>query len=322
MSFKRVPSNVHSADETGLNLKPGTRFFGTVRAINSVGLSTTASTDGIVVDQEVPLVGVVLDGDHLGDVQYQSSTSALSAHWHGFFDRHSFIKKYLFGIGGSPGMWDVSSLHDVGLRLRGEKLSLNLASGRRYFATVVAVDAAGLHSPPVGSDGVTVDTSPPIVVACRNFSGNLIENSTFKNKTNATFSEGESIGNWVLFRGQANLFTSGTQHGILLSGELRQNLTVVADVTYEIVVRARLSGSLQSQQLLVAISDTRRVITLRDAIKRYTFSQCMNDGATSDLDFWLVCQLQALRCAQHNQQHFSRHFVHQFSKRHGHSRKR
>ena len=270
VSIRRVLSNVSFSYETGLKLSPGTRYYGTVRAINSAGLSKTAFTDGIVVDREAPLVGVVLDGDQLDDIQYQYNTSALSAHWHGFFDRHSFLDRYLFGIGDYPESWDVVGLRNVGLRLRWKMTGLNLDSGRRYFVTVVAVDAAGLRSPPISSDGVTVDTSPPVVISCRDFSDSILGNRTFSSERNTThtLTKGDSIGSWFIFNGQAKLLATASQNAVLLSGGMRHHLTVLSNVTYEVVVTARRSGLLQSQQLLVSILDTQQIVTLKTSSNR------------------------------------------------------
>ena len=76
---------------TGQSFEPGTRYYTTVRAVNSIGLQTEVSSDGFVLDDSPPVVGVVYNTGHHNDVKYQSAFNPVQFSWHGFDDEHSFI---------------------------------------------------------------------------------------------------------------------------------------------------------------------------------------------------------------------------------------
>ena len=98
VACKSVSPTVYVASKLGLQLAEGVPYYVTVVAFNRIGMYTTATTGGLVIDREIPLTGAVLDGGQRHDLQYQSNTSVLSAQWHGFFDRHSFIEYYNYTI--------------------------------------------------------------------------------------------------------------------------------------------------------------------------------------------------------------------------------
>ena len=79
---------------TGQSFETGTRYYTTVRAVNSIGLQTEVSSDGFVLDDSPPVVGVVYNTGHHNDVIYQSAFSPVQFSWHGFDDEHSFIDSY------------------------------------------------------------------------------------------------------------------------------------------------------------------------------------------------------------------------------------
>ena len=254
-------SDVYWANETGLSLLPGIRYYATVQALNLLGLQQITSTDGVVIDIETPLTGVVLDGDQQHDLRYQSNTTVLSAQWHGFFDRHSFIQYYQFGIGDSPRTWNVHHLSSVGLRLFTTIRSLILGHGVTYYATVIAVDAAGLRSSGVSSDGVTVDASPPVFITCEQFGLNILTNNSTENGTST---EDVFTSGWDVVSGQiiTNTSESGKRY-TLLSGVISKKIAFIADVIYELKIQARPIGTTHTQHMEVVAPGFHRVITLK-----------------------------------------------------------
>lgn len=50
----------------------GLKYFTTLRACNTADLCTTVATDGVVMDNSPPTMGVVTDGTGAQDIEYQS----------------------------------------------------------------------------------------------------------------------------------------------------------------------------------------------------------------------------------------------------------
>ncbi|XP_038050879.1 uncharacterized protein LOC119724031 [Patiria miniata] len=169
---------------TNINFQSGLRYYSNVRAFNKAGLHTLKSSDGFVVDSRMPDPGLVFDGIGLHDVEYQNSSTVISASWHGFVDLESFIDHYEWCVGQtlSPEDDGILPCTDVGIHLSASKgLSVPLANGIRYFSKISAVDAAGLQSVTVSSDGFVVDTTAPEPLEHIHFGDNLIQNPSFEN---------------------------------------------------------------------------------------------------------------------------------------------
>eukprot|EP00058_Branchiostoma_floridae_P000533 XP_002586021.1 hypothetical protein BRAFLDRAFT_110187 [Branchiostoma floridae] len=166
----------------GVTLQSGVKYFSNVRAYSHVGLHTTVSSDGFLVDTEPPSAGVVYDGVDIHDIEFQNCSSHVAASWHGFSDLQSYIHHYVWCVGSTPGTDDILTCTDVGLSLAEVKeISPALTTGTKYYSTVYAVDAAGLTSSPAVSDGILVDTTPPEVLNKFDFGLNLLDNPSFEN---------------------------------------------------------------------------------------------------------------------------------------------
>ena len=74
-------------------LKNGQRYFITVNATNSAGVTTSLTTDGMTVDDTPPISGSVIDGA-VSDVDYLNGEDDVSARWFGFEDLESGIESY------------------------------------------------------------------------------------------------------------------------------------------------------------------------------------------------------------------------------------
>ncbi|XP_038057739.1 uncharacterized protein LOC119729229 [Patiria miniata] len=177
------PASVSSTQFTNLNLKSGLRYYSNVRAFNKAGLHTLKSSDGFVVDTRRPDAGLVFDGTDLHDVEYQNSSTLISASWHGFVDLESYLDHYEWCIGQTSGPADDGILPctNVGIHLSASKtLAVPLTDGIRYYSKISAIDAAGLQSASVSSDGFVSDTTPPEPLAQINLGDNLIQNPSFE----------------------------------------------------------------------------------------------------------------------------------------------
>lgn len=155
-----------------------------VRAIANSGLITSSVSDGAIVDRTAPQVakkgkGAVKDislrQPYGVDQAWQADTSYLAGQWSGAFtEPESLIVKYEVGILSSSlsAQWDnnmpVNPVPDIirwQPRGAGAQIAvfrnLSIASGRTYVFAVRCVNAAGLYSPIIKSDGVAIDVDPP-----------------------------------------------------------------------------------------------------------------------------------------------------------------
>ncbi|XP_022103276.1 uncharacterized protein LOC110986013 isoform X2 [Acanthaster planci] len=176
-------ANGSFAQFTGLDLQSGLRYYGNVRAVNKAGLHTLKSSDGFVVDTRRPDPGFVFDGMDLHDVEYQNSSTVISASWHGFVDLESYIDHYEWCVGQTSNPADNGILRctDVGVQLSASQiLAFPLTDGIRYYSKISVFDAAGLQSVSVASDGFVVDTTPPVPLEHVLLGDNLIQNPSFE----------------------------------------------------------------------------------------------------------------------------------------------
>lgn len=114
------------------------------------------------LDTTLPTAGTVTDGPG-PDIDFQDSTTTITAKWTGFGDSGSGIASYQWAIGTTPGGTDKQDYTPVGLATSATNSSLSLSNGVTYFVSVRATDNAGNVSNVVSSDGVTVDNTSPTV---------------------------------------------------------------------------------------------------------------------------------------------------------------
>ncbi|KAJ8299760.1 hypothetical protein KUTeg_023820 [Tegillarca granosa] len=148
-----------------LNLRDGHAYFINVKAINNAGLTSIASSWAYIVDTTPPIKGYVYDGnrsysDVYKDIDYQSDTSAIYAHWEGFHDPHTQIKEYFVSVGSCPQCDNTVNYQSVGVKTNFYFTNIHLGNGLKYYVTVTACNTADLCVTSV-SDGVILDKSPP-----------------------------------------------------------------------------------------------------------------------------------------------------------------
>lgn len=141
------------------------------RSVDSAGLTSSwvsfganpESEPDFTVDLTAPVGGTVNDGTS-ADSDHQASLNTISANWSGFSDTESGIVSYEWAIGTTAGGTDVQPFVSIALSTLAMNSSITLANGQTYFVTIRATNGAGLQSVRT-SDGVTVDSTPPTVIA-------------------------------------------------------------------------------------------------------------------------------------------------------------
>ncbi|XP_067670383.1 uncharacterized protein [Haliotis asinina] len=150
-------------------LESGTKYFVSIRATNLAGLQTTAVSDGFVVDDEPPVVGVVFNTDRHKNTEFQSSKTTLKASWHGFEDYHSYVQRFEIAV-----VKEGEHIQDSMFKYHGMENeitidNLKLEEKNMYRIAVRAVDATGLRSSIAESPSVMIDTSAPKAFTCTSF---------------------------------------------------------------------------------------------------------------------------------------------------------
>ena len=74
-------------------LENGKKVYVTVEATNGAGITTTRTSDGVIIDVHPPSVGTVIDGES-EDVDYLNGDDDVKAHWFGFSDEESGVQLY------------------------------------------------------------------------------------------------------------------------------------------------------------------------------------------------------------------------------------
>lgn len=151
---------ITNIDVQGVNF--GVSYVVVVRAFNKVGLSSVATSNQFILDGAKPSAGTVYDGlKRRKDIEFQSSSTQLSANWSPFTDVNSRIAEYVICAGTEPGKCDKSDFVSLGIKLTGTITGLRLSHNRRYFVTVRATSESG-YSTTASSNGVRVDITPPV----------------------------------------------------------------------------------------------------------------------------------------------------------------
>jgi Bacterial Ig-like domain/Calx-beta domain len=251
----------------------------------------------IVVDDTPPTPGTVNDGPGV-DVDSQVSATTIAANWSGFSDLDSGIAGYRWAIGTTPGGTDVRPFTLVGNVPGASATGLTLVDGNTYFVSVKAVDNAGNESPVAMSDGVTVDSTPPIAGVVNDGPGTDVDFQPSRTTIAANWTgfadvvSGIASYQWAIGTtpGGTNVqpFTNvGTSTSALNSG-----LTLAEDSTYYVSVKATDGvGNVSA----VATSDGVRVVPTAPIILNFTDDTgVLGDGITSDTTPTLTGTAEAL----------------------------
>ena len=196
-----VSTSIANNSTNGVNLHlkngsffvPGSENVYTVDFIETTraGQSTGSLSESFVIDPTSPEVGVVYDG--LGsdqnmncsqnttfgedsqcstrkfedtDVNFTNNTQEVHARWIDYLDNETGIVEYFWCVGTQPMRDDIWVCESTGMRPNGSHYGLTLQHGDSYYVTVIACNGARMCSA-AHSDGVTIDTTPPVMTYVR-----------------------------------------------------------------------------------------------------------------------------------------------------------
>lgn len=168
-----------SAINSSAPLENGHEYMVDVIGVGAHERTNTQRSASFRVDWTPPPGGVVRDRFMLDnttdclwcsdDIDYNFNTTYLAASWCcGFEDPESPTVGFSVMFGTAPGVDDIVDWTNVGYTDVFNVSGLDLAPSTTYYACVVAENEAGLFSNNIScSDGVTIDNSPPQVLAVR-----------------------------------------------------------------------------------------------------------------------------------------------------------
>jgi hypothetical protein len=163
---------VESVTVTGLELTPGITVFGSVAAVNNVGLVSVVTTNGFVVDDRPPAIDRVLDTGRYflypdalpgsGTVLYRPPVdidcdvqgAGVGASWRDVA-AGAGVGSYAWAVGSCPGCTDFMPWTDVGTAVAAYNASVEVPPGMLYYVRVRATGVTGVTAHGV-SDGVRV----------------------------------------------------------------------------------------------------------------------------------------------------------------------
>lgn len=151
--------NVSSYTFTSLALLNNANYYASIRAVDSAGnVGGIINSSGFRVDTMAP----VSPSSLAWSAPYSASLSQSPIlTWVAGFDAGSGISDYLVALGTSVGAADVSSWSSAGNTTGYTFTGVTFTDGGVYYASVKAVDAAGLTSATVTSAAFRVDITSP-----------------------------------------------------------------------------------------------------------------------------------------------------------------
>lgn len=173
--LNRTSADLHLRAETEVGLEHGQTYFVAVTAINSAGLSTTSSSNGVTIDRTPPIVqgffitsAITIDHNKIsGNISSHINavskyTCNMSATWNYIVDEESKIKRV--SVCATTAKEDCNLLAWRDLNPDSSVFSLNfqkpLQSGTVFMVKLQVQNGAGLKNI-VHSSRVLVDNSPP-----------------------------------------------------------------------------------------------------------------------------------------------------------------
>ncbi|XP_078322971.1 uncharacterized protein LOC111122905 [Crassostrea virginica] len=144
---------------------PGITYYTTVMACNTAEYCTIATSDGVIMDNSPPNIGVISDGKAIEDIEYQSIRNFIDVRWFGFNDPQSGLAYYVWWAGTSPGGKEIMSERKIHVTETATALNLTpvMPVGQRIYITVRAVNRAGLFRDAT-SNGFIIDDTQPFMV--------------------------------------------------------------------------------------------------------------------------------------------------------------
>ncbi|OGS28063.1 MAG: hypothetical protein A2297_02220 [Elusimicrobia bacterium RIFOXYB2_FULL_48_7] len=169
-----VGNYVLEVTTNSLTLIVGTTYYFSVKAINGVGLITSAvNSNGQYVvsidtnDTTPPTTPAqVRDGlNTVSETGINYTTITIQANWDASVDAESGIAKYWWAVGTTPGSSNIKNWTNIGQLTLVDYTGFSLTPGVTYYVSVKAENGAGLQSSTATSSGQVVsyfiDTTPP-----------------------------------------------------------------------------------------------------------------------------------------------------------------
>lgn len=168
-----VDGSISSYSSNHFSFSAGDRVHATVVAVNNAGLAVNGTSNGSRIDVTPPVLTSLVDGLERGsDISYQSSTETLSVTGLAADEESSIVQvevayfRVLEGIKTrvfpDPDLEDDPTYVLPSLSISHTATGLSLVNGAKYIASVTLRNGAGLSST-YETDGVFIDTSPPVV---------------------------------------------------------------------------------------------------------------------------------------------------------------
>ena len=164
----KISNKATSYTFTNITLQSGKYCYAYLGIKDKAGNNGNFWTNGALIDTSPPKKGRVTDGQGGSDGIYQRETSTLYATWSGFSENESSIHHYELAFGTSLNDSNIQPFTNVGLITSTSSSNLlvsELNHGVMYYAQVVAYNVLGIKSDIAISDGVLVETTPPIFVS-------------------------------------------------------------------------------------------------------------------------------------------------------------
>lgn len=140
-------------ESAGIIFENGTTYYVVLGEKIETGFNPVAYSDGILIDWTLPEFMFYADGDYFAEDNVFLSWDAV--------DPESKIKEYYLKVGTSRGGDELSAgWLSLGIKNSIAIRDLEFSDGGLYFATVKAINRAGVESVVMG-DGFRIDTSPP-----------------------------------------------------------------------------------------------------------------------------------------------------------------
>jgi len=249
---------------TNLTLSHGTKYYFSVTAFNSLGLQTFLSSDGFIVDTDIPIAGVVFNTDRHVNAAYQSSNDTFSLSWHGFIDRCSGIHKYYAALAENTA-FNQSKLayYDVGHHNSITFENVHIEHRKEYVGLVKAVDAAGHESKISVSPVKTVDTTPPEGYDCLEFQDILSDTMSCSSNGSYNYHKTIHLNRTTFYRITGFMTGVGTAEFRLESMRLNMPVTVAYDGSSRFEYMFLQHGVEEGQLKLNGICSTNTNITVR-----------------------------------------------------------
>ena len=130
------PDTLEDIDD--LDLSDATTYYVSVRVTDIAGnRSASSSSDGILIDLSVPLLGTVNDGDSV-DIAFTPSDSTITANWAGFTDTVSSVASYEIAISDGTDEDNIAAWVNVDTNRTHTFTNLDLTNATEYFVHVRA----------------------------------------------------------------------------------------------------------------------------------------------------------------------------------------